>query len=39
VADHVAGVKDEGLADDGPSLAEAGPPPPDDKNAASGRGE
>ena len=39
VADHVAGVKDVGLADDGPSLAEAGPPPPDDKKATSGRGE
>lgn len=39
VADHVAGVKDVGLADDGPSLAEAGPPPPDDKKASSGRGE
>jgi len=39
VADHVAGVKDIGLSDDGPSMAEAGPPPPDDKNASSGRGE
>ena len=39
VADHVAGVKDAGLSDEGPSLAEAGPPPPDDKDAASGRGE
>jgi len=38
VADHVAGVKDEGLSDKGPSLAEAGPPPPDDEQAASGRG-
>jgi len=39
VADHVAGAKDEGLSAKGPSLAEAGPPPPDDKDAASGRGE
>jgi membrane protein len=39
VADHVAGVKDAGLSDRGPSLAEAGPPPPDDEDAASGRGE
>jgi membrane protein len=39
VADHVAGAKDEGLSEKGPSLAEAGPPPPDDKDAASGRGE
>ena len=39
VADHVAGVKDLGLRDDGPSLAEAGPPPPIDENASSGRGE
>lgn len=39
VADHVAGVTDKGLLDDGPSLAKAGPPPPDDKDAASGRGE
>jgi membrane protein len=39
VADHVAGVKDEGLSDDGPSMAEAGPPPPDDEKASSGRGE
>lgn len=39
VADHVAGVKDEGLGDEGPSLAEAGPPAPDDEKAASGRGE
>jgi len=37
VADHVAGAKDEGLSEKGPSLAEAGPPPPDDKDAASGR--
>jgi membrane protein len=39
VADHVASVKDEGLTDDGPSMAEAGPPPPDDKKASSGRGK
>ena len=39
VADHLAGAKDEGLSEKGPSLAEAGPPPPDDKDAASGRGE
>jgi membrane protein len=39
VADHVAGVKDVGLEDEGPSLAEAGPPAPDDEKAASGRGE
>ncbi|MFL6723767.1 MAG: YihY/virulence factor BrkB family protein [Sphingomicrobium sp.] len=39
VADHVAGVTDIGLSQEGPSLAEAGPPPPDDKDAASGRGE
>ena len=39
VADHVAGARDEGLSARGPSLAEAGPPPPDDKDAATGRGE
>ena len=39
VADHVAGAKDQGLSEKGPSLAEAGPPPPDDEKAASGRGE
>lgn len=39
VADHVAGVTDIGLLDDGPSLAQAGPPPPDDEAAVSGRGE
>lgn len=39
VADHVAGVKDIGLDERGPSLAEAGPPPPDDEKVASGRGE
>lgn len=39
VADHVAGVKDAGLSERGPSLAEAGPPAPDDEAAASGRGE
>jgi membrane protein len=39
VADHVAGARDEGLSDDGPSLAEASPPPPDDDAAASGRRE
>lgn len=39
VADHVAGVKDLGLDEEGPSLAEAGPPPPDDEKAALGRGE
>jgi membrane protein len=39
VADHVAGVRDEGLGKEGPSLAEAGPPPPDDEDAASGRGK
>jgi membrane protein len=38
VADHVAGAKDEGLSEKGPSLAEAGPPPPDDEKATSGRG-
>ena len=37
VADHVAGVKDAGLSEKGPSLAEAGPPPPDDEQAISGR--
>ena len=39
VADHVAGARDQGLSEKGPSLAEAGPPPPDDEKAASGRGE
>ena len=39
VADHVARVKDIGLDEKGPSLAEAGPPPPDDEAAKSGRGE
>jgi membrane protein len=39
VADHVAGAKDEGLSDRGPSLAEAGPPSPDDEAAVSGRGQ
>jgi membrane protein len=39
VADHVAGASDEGLGNEGPSLAEAGPPAPDDDAAASGRGE
>ena len=39
VADHVAGAKDVGLDEKGPSLAEAGPPPPDDEKASSGRGQ
>jgi membrane protein len=39
VADHVAGATDAGLSEKGPSLAEAGPPPPVDEAAASGRGE
>jgi membrane protein len=39
VADHVAGTKDEGLSEKGPSLAEAGPPAPADEEAASGRGK
>ena len=39
VADHVAGARDQGVSEKGPSLAEAGPPPPDDEKAASGRGE
>lgn len=39
VADHVAGVTDIGLSEKGPRLAEAGPPPPDDEKAASGRGK
>jgi len=39
VADHVAGAADLGLGDEAPSLAEAGPPPPDDEAAVSGRGE
>ena len=39
VADHVAGIEDAGLSEKGPSLAEAGPPPPDDEKASSGRGE
>ncbi|HET9335049.1 MAG TPA: YihY/virulence factor BrkB family protein [Sphingomicrobium sp.] len=39
VADHVAGVKDIGLDEKGPSLAEAGPPAPDDEAAVSGRGK
>lgn len=39
VADHVAGAKDEGLSEKGPSLAEAGPPSPDDEAAVSGRRE
>jgi membrane protein len=39
VADHVAGAKDEGLSEKGPSLSQAGPPPPADKDAGSGRGQ
>ena len=39
VADHVAGAHDAGLSEKGPSLAEAGPPPPDDEAAVSGRGQ
>ena len=39
VADHVAGVTDIGLSEKGPRLAEAGPPPPDDEQATSGRGK
>lgn len=39
VADHVAGAADSGLSEKGPSLAEAGPPPPDNEDAASGRGK
>ena len=37
VADHVAGAKDAGLSEKGPSLAEAGPPAPDAEDAASAR--
>ena len=38
-ADHVAGIKDDGTRDEGPSLASASPPSPADEEAVSGRGE